>query len=136
MSLANCNNFLKGISIFWYLRRTRLTHVFQTLNLKQRVSYHRVGFIEINSLSQYLKVWISLIYRRPDILSVVRQKGESQNECFKKTKHAKFSKKTNISCPLMRSRTCDDFWKITKEGGGSRFSCKWWGGNAFSEVCL
>ena len=34
-----------------------------------------------------------------DILSVIRQKGKSQNECFKKTKHTKFSEKTNISCP-------------------------------------
>ena len=27
-------------------------------------------------------------------LSVIRQKGESQNGCFKKTKHAKFSEKS------------------------------------------
>ena len=29
--------------------------------------------------------------------SVIRQKGESQNGCFKKTKHSTFSEKTNIS---------------------------------------
>ena len=29
--------------------------------------------------------------------SVIRQKGESQNGCFKKTKQVKFSEKTNIS---------------------------------------
>ena len=41
------------------------------------------------------------------ISSVIRQKGESQNGCFKKTKHAKFFKKTpNISYPLIRTRTC------------------------------
>ena len=28
-----------------------------------------------------------------EILSVIRQKGESQNGCYKKTKHAKFSEK-------------------------------------------
>ena len=28
--------------------------------------------------------------------SVIRQKGEPQNGCFKKTKHVKFSEKTNI----------------------------------------
>ena len=33
--------------------------------------------------------------------SVIRQKGKSQNGCFKKTKHAKFPEKTNISYPLM-----------------------------------
>ena len=32
-------------------------------------------------------------------LLVGRRKGESQNGGHKKTKHAKFSKKTNISCP-------------------------------------
>ena len=40
------------------------------------------------------------------IASVVRQKGESQNGCFKKTKHAKFSERTNISYPLIRARMC------------------------------
>ena len=35
---------------------------------------------------------------------VIRQKGESQNRCFKKTKPSKFSKKTNISYPLIRTR--------------------------------
>ena len=33
--------------------------------------------------------------------SVIRQKGESQNGCFKKTKHAKFSKKR-----IFLTRTC------------------------------
>ena len=31
--------------------------------------------------------------------SVIRQKGESRNECFKKTKHAKFSDKRTILTP-------------------------------------
>ena len=34
--------------------------------------------------------------------SAIRQKSESQNGCYKKTKHAKFSEKTNISYPLIR----------------------------------
>ena len=37
----------------------------------------------------------------------VRQKDESQNGCFKKTKHVKFSEKTTISYPLIR--TLDEF---------------------------
>ena len=37
---------------------------------------------------------------------VIRQKSESQNGCFKKIKHAKFSAKTNIFYPLIRTRTC------------------------------
>ena len=35
-------------------------------------------------------------------MSVIRQKGESQNRGNKKTKHAKFSEKANISYPLNR----------------------------------
>ena len=38
---------------------------------------------------------------------VIWQKGKSQNGCFKKTKHPKFSEKTNISYPLIRKRTCE-----------------------------
>ena len=39
--------------------------------------------------------------------SVIREKGESQNGCNKKTKHAKFpKKKTNISYPLIRTCRC------------------------------
>ena len=38
-----------------------------------------------------------------DILSVIRQKGESQNRCFKKTKHVKFSVKTNITYLLLHT---------------------------------
>ena len=33
-------------------------------------------------------------------------KGESQNGGKKKTKHAKFSEKGNISYPLIRTRAC------------------------------
>ena len=60
--------------------------------------------------SEFISV-LSWIYRRLLIAflvtsSVIRQKGESQNGCFKKTKHAKFSAKTNIFYPLIRTRTC------------------------------
>ena len=44
------------------------------------------------------------------ISSVIRQKGESQNGCFTKTKHAKFSAKTNIFYPLICTRTCANQW--------------------------
>ena len=37
--------------------------------------------------------------------SVIKQKDQSQNGDNKKTKHAKFSKKANISYPLIRTRT-------------------------------
>ena len=36
--------------------------------------------------------------------SVIRQKGESQNGCFQKTKARQIFRKTNISYPLIRTR--------------------------------
>ena len=41
-----------------------------------------------------------------NISSVIRQKGESQDECFKKKNHVKFSEKNRIFCtPLIRTLT-------------------------------
>ena len=37
--------------------------------------------------------------------SVIRQKGESQNGCLKKTKHVKFFEKRTFLTPLIRTRT-------------------------------
>ena len=36
---------------------------------------------------------------------VIRQKGESQNRCFKKTKHVRFSQNRTFVTPLIRTRT-------------------------------
>ena len=44
------------------------------------------------------------VYQNWDGDENLRQKGESQNRCFKKTKHVKFSEKTNISNPQIRTR--------------------------------
>ena len=38
--------------------------------------------------------------------SVTRQKGESQNGCLNKAKHAKISEKQTFLTPLIRTRTC------------------------------
>ena len=37
--------------------------------------------------------WMAIYWTLLVLLSSIRQKGESQNGCYKKTKHAKFSKK-------------------------------------------
>ena len=43
-----------------------------------------------------------------DTASLIRQKGKPQNGCFKKTKQAKqIFRKTNISNPLICTRTCE-----------------------------
>ena len=44
------------------------------------------------------KIQIQLIFFSANT-SVIRQKGESQNECFKETKHAKFSEKQLFPTP-------------------------------------
>ena len=41
-------------------------------------------------------------------LSIRRQKGESQNGCFKKTKHAKFSEKLTFFYPLIHTHMYAD----------------------------
>ena len=47
------------------------------------------------------------IYEKISVISsVIRQKGESQNGYFKKTKHAQFSDKANISYPLICRGQC------------------------------
>ena len=38
--------------------------------------------------------------------SVIRQKGESPNRCFKKTKHAKFSEKEHFLPPDTQTYMC------------------------------
>ena len=39
-------------------------------------------------------------------MSVIKQKGESQNGCFKKAKHVNISEKINISYLLIRTGAC------------------------------
>ena len=48
------------------------------------------------------------MYFSPDISnsSVIRQKGESQNGCFKKTKHFKFSEKRTFLTPYKHMYVC------------------------------
>ena len=38
---------------------------------------------------------------------VIRQKGESHNGCYKKTKYAKFPEKRPFHTPLIRTRSCE-----------------------------
>ena len=60
-------------------------------------------------LTKILKVSSNL--NSTTTLSVIRQKVESPNGCFRKTKHPKFSEKTNISYPLIRTGTCV-YWRV------------------------
>ena len=56
-------------------------------------AYYSQFFFQILKL-KVLKLWIiHILNMLQSKLSVIRQKGESQNVCFKKTKHIKFSEK-------------------------------------------
>ena len=48
--------------------------------------------------------WLKVVIK-DHVLSVISQKCESQNGCFKKTKDAKFSKKQTCLTHLVRTRT-------------------------------
>ena len=56
-------------------------------------------------------IWLSFWFLKPCLntgatfTSVIKQKGESQNGCFEKTKHAQIFRKTNIYYPLIRTST-------------------------------
>ena len=45
------------------------------------------------------------------ISSVIRQKGESQNGCHKKTKQVKFSNKWTFLTPVVRTRSLQKIWR-------------------------
>ena len=63
--------------------------------------------IQIARFLKYVWTFFNIMHERielynVDILqfsSVIRQKGESQNGCYKKTKHAKFSEKGTFLTP-------------------------------------
>ena len=86
----------------------------------------------VNGISKCLEVFCFCI------LSVIRQKGESQNVCFKKTKHAKFSAKSKhilpLACffflrpPFWDSAFClitDDFYQVLLQQNNLGFKFFW-----------
>ena len=67
---------------------------FSIINFEQvKVSWDNRSLLLVDKISSFIS-------------SVIRQKGESQNECFKKAKHAKISEKQTLLTPLIRTRTC------------------------------
>ena len=73
-----------------YIIAKKLSSSFRKTWLNKKIYYK----IALTSMQQTIISWCVLtqifFYI---ILSVIRQKGESQNGCFKKTKHVKFSEK-------------------------------------------
>ena len=63
--------------------------------------------------SGYILIWtIPFLWMRMEFSSIVRQKGESQNDVSRK-KAPQIFRKTNISYPLIRTRTCP-YQKVRK----------------------
>ena len=71
---------------------TTTNQIILSSHSKYTIVFHKTN---INNLkkSKYISE-VKLI-----VLSVIRQKGESQNVCFKKTKHVKFSEKPTFLTP-------------------------------------
>ena len=86
ITTRNLGNFSIKDSSFLFLAESG--RVFRTLPNIKKILFFRcfTGF------------WIRL-WKVHLILSVIRQKGEFQNGCFKKTKHAKFSKNEHFLSP-------------------------------------
>ena len=92
--LLNAVNYIKNIS-------------------KKKVTFAKIAFMR-KSYSLAKKILIillivNIVIRQNNI--VIRHKRESQNGCFKKTKHAKLSEKTNIS-NVSGDKKCSVFRKI------------------------
>ena len=64
------------------------------------LSFSKTTASHISTSFHYHK--IRLFINVPETLTIIRLKGKSQNRCFKRTKYAKYSKKTNISYPRIR----------------------------------
>ena len=92
--LLNAVNYIKNIS-------------------KKKVTFAKIAFVR-QSYSLAKKILIillivNIVIRQNNI--VIRHKRESQNRCFKKTKHAKLSEETNIS-NVSGDKKCSFFRKI------------------------
>ena len=75
-------------------------------------AYYSQFFFQILKL-KVLKLWIiHILNMLQSKLSVIRQKGESQNVCFKKTKHIKFSEKRTFLVCVSGGYKCTFFGKF------------------------
>ena len=76
------------------------------------IAIRSVTTVTINNFL-YPILTIHYSFTRSEILlsSAIRQKGESQNECYKKAKHAKFSEKRTCVC-VSRGKKCSFFRKF------------------------
>ena len=94
------NNFLdQSIVSFVHINSRCIVYFFILLN--------EVFLIQKSTFSVCSEVYICCKYRREKFRicycvnksSAIRQKGESRNGCYKKTKHAKFSEKRTFLTP-------------------------------------
>ena len=85
-----------------YLFNDQCSHHIETSQLicraNQLTGFYMMGTLVVKGLMQ---IWIPeiRIYKCLIITSAIRQKGESQNGCYKKTKHAKVFEKRTFRTP-------------------------------------
>ena len=89
---------LRGL---WRYRKKQKAKQKQNKQTNKQKTANNSAFLSAKILNVSLQ-----IITQGAFLLVIRQNGKSQNRCYKKTKHAKFSKKTNIFYLMIRTRTC------------------------------
>ena len=66
------------------------------LPVNQLTGFYVMGGLVVKRLTCFFHCWLGWL-----ISSIIRQKGVSQNVCYKKTKHAKFSEKLRFLTPCV-----------------------------------
>ena len=90
ISFENISTWQKHLSVFWSVFPCQYAIVEHTKKTFINVHNMKIDCIFNDYLSLKNIIKLTILNRNS---SVIRQKGESQNWCFKKTKHAKFSEK-------------------------------------------
>ena len=96
ISFENISTWQKHLSVFWSDFPCQYAIVEHTKKTFINVHNMKIDCIFNDYLSLKNIIKLTILNRNS---SVIRQKGESQNWCFKETKHAKFSEKRTFVTP-------------------------------------
>ena len=109
-SLKSINPFFPNAPFLYPLKTSENRKVFWCFQWvekgcigNKRVQRERQQVWEISRLKLFVFLSCGIPGLYIHISSIMRQKGESQNDSYKKTKHTKFSEKTNIFDALIRT---------------------------------
>ena len=96
ISFENTSTWQKHLSVFWSVFPCQYAIVEHTKKTFINVHNMKIDCIFNDYLSLKNIIKLTILNRNS---SVIRQKGESQNWCYMKTKHAKFSEKRTFVTP-------------------------------------